>query len=63
MQETAPKQKTAPRLKVIMLLKVTAMESALVNVSPLPSALVVGICYPTAHHGVSHMMLWAGRRR
>jgi hypothetical protein len=33
-QEMVPKQKTAPRLKVIMLLKVTAMESALINVAP-----------------------------
>jgi hypothetical protein len=29
------KQKIAPRLKVIMLLKVTSMESALINVAPL----------------------------
>jgi hypothetical protein len=28
------KQKTAPGLKVIMLLKVTAMESVLINVAP-----------------------------
>jgi hypothetical protein len=33
-QEIVPKQKTAPRLKVIMLLKVTAMESTLINVAP-----------------------------
>jgi hypothetical protein len=52
------KQKTAPGLKVIMLLKVTAMESALINVAPpLPSALAVGVCYPTAHHGVTLVML------
>jgi hypothetical protein len=34
MQETIPNQKTAPRLKVIMLLKVTATELALINVAP-----------------------------
>jgi hypothetical protein len=39
-------------------LKVTAMESVLINVAPLPGALVVGVCYLTAHHGVTLMMLF-----
>jgi hypothetical protein len=33
-KEMVPKQKTAPGLKVIMHLKVTAMKSALINVAP-----------------------------
>lgn len=34
MQEMAPKQKIAPRLKMIMVLKMTAMVSSFINVIP-----------------------------
>jgi hypothetical protein len=52
-----PKQKTAPVLKVIMLLKTMATESALINDAPLPGATTVGVCYPTAHPGVTLTVL------
>jgi hypothetical protein len=55
--EMIPKQKTAPRLKVIMLLKTMAMESALIDDAPLPGAPDVSVCCPTAHPGFTLMVL------
>jgi hypothetical protein len=43
-QEMVPKQKTAPRMKVILLLKMMAMESALIDDTPLPGAPAIGVC-------------------
>jgi hypothetical protein len=51
-QEMVPKQKTAPRLKVILLLKMMAMESALIYDTPLPGAPDIGVLCPTTHPGL-----------
>jgi hypothetical protein len=62
-QEMVPKQKTAPGLKVIMLLKTMAMESALIDDDPLPGTLAVGVLCPTTHPGLPLWCFWVGRRR
>jgi hypothetical protein len=41
--EMVPKQKIAPGLKVILLLKIMAMKLALIDDTPLPSAPAVGV--------------------
>jgi hypothetical protein len=43
MHEMVPKQKIAPKLKVILLLKMMAMELALIDDTPLPGAPAVGV--------------------
>jgi hypothetical protein len=50
-------QKIAPGLKVIMALKVTAMESAFINVAPLPGAPAIGVCDPTTHYVDTHKVI------
>jgi hypothetical protein len=61
--EMVPKQKTAPGLKVILLLKTTAMESALIDDTPLPSAPAVSVSCPTAHPRLPSWCFWVGRCR
>jgi hypothetical protein len=41
--EMVPKQKIAPGLKVILFLKMMAMELALIDDTPLPGAPAVGV--------------------
>ena len=43
MHEMVPKQKIAPGLKVILFLKMMAMELALIDDTPLPGAPAVGV--------------------
>jgi hypothetical protein len=43
MHEMVSKQKIAPGLKVILLLKMMAMELALIDNTPLPGAPAVGV--------------------
>ena len=43
MHEMVPKQKIAPGLKVILLLKIMAMKLALIDDTPLLSAPAVGV--------------------
>ena len=50
-------QKIAPGLKVIMALKVTAMESAFINVAPLPGAPAIDVCDPTTHYVDTHKVI------
>jgi hypothetical protein len=57
MQEKDPKRNTSPALKVTRVLKMIAMESSWINVSPLSGAPDVGVYDPTAHHRVPHVML------
>jgi hypothetical protein len=57
MQERDPKWKTSPALKMIGVLKMIAMWSLGINVTPLPSAPAVGVYDSTAHHEVPHVML------
>ena len=43
MHEMVPKRNIAPRLRVILFLKVTTIELTLINDTPLPSVTVVGV--------------------
>jgi hypothetical protein len=43
MHEMVPKQNIATGLRVILFLKMTAMELTLINDTPLPSAPAVGV--------------------
>jgi hypothetical protein len=56
MQEMDPKWKISLGLKAIIVLKVIAMESSFINVTPY-LALAVGVCDPIAHHEVTCVML------
>jgi hypothetical protein len=61
--EMVPQQKIAPGLKVILLLKMMAMELALIDDTPLPGAPVVSVLCPAAHLGVPLWCFWVGRCR
>jgi hypothetical protein len=56
MQEMNPKWKTSLGLKAIMVLKVIAMESSFINVTPYLTP-AVGVCDPIVHHVVTCVML------
>jgi hypothetical protein len=60
MFEMVPKQKIAPGLKVILLLKMMAMELALIDDTPPTQALAVGVLCLTAHPGVPSWCFWVG---
>jgi hypothetical protein len=36
------------------------MELLFINVAPLPGVPAVGVCDPTAHHGVTHVIVTPG---
>jgi hypothetical protein len=61
--EMVPQQKIALGLKVILLLKMMAMELALIDDTPLPGAPVVSVFCPAAHLGVPLWCFWVGRCR
>jgi hypothetical protein len=58
MHEMVPKQNIAPGVRVILLLKMMAMDLALIDDTPLPGAPDVGVYCPTTHPGYPCGAFW-----
>jgi hypothetical protein len=56
--EIVPKQNMEPRRMVILCRKVTAIELAWIDDTPLPGAPAVGVLGPTAHPGLPLKVLF-----